>query len=334
MKFTNFYFTEKLSIWRQFLNLFSKEKEIDIDLKKDIADKGYFSETDKHTFDYIISRLSDKYKNYLELKRSKKALSKSQTKDKIFARMAKKKELDILAGQILINVFKANIKGDYTELIPPEEKIVAALAYETSRSLIYHGYIVLVITENTTDIETLDDIKETVSINKYYVGADKLGLRFFKDLFGINMDMYLMINKHGFERIVKPIRKSKNKSKTREKTEIKKKTSDGIVKIGGDFNYKKDLFDDITNTWKNDKINFKFVKPDIITISGKNFKGYRYTLNKTEYQIGVYIGGLTELIIIFYGGENTVKEVKRLGLFNQFVENPNEIFDNVKYKMQ
>jgi hypothetical protein len=68
MNFSQFYFTEaKLSVLRQFLNIFAKEKKININLQKDIQDKGYFSITDKNTFFAINEELSTSYKLYINL---------------------------------------------------------------------------------------------------------------------------------------------------------------------------------------------------------------------------------------------------------------------------
>jgi len=320
MSFSDHYFTEaKLSVARQFLNLFSKEKKININLDKDLV---YFSEINARGFHDINSTLSRSYTQHKELGRRKKTL-KSRGEDKILARMSQKKSMDIEAGPQIINVFNVNLKGGL-EKISPYNSIQAAAAYETGRGVVHYGYIVMIITESLTN-----DLK-------YYIGADRLGLKFFKEKFGTNMDMYVAANRPSEV-------STKGKTEAPKKKEKEGKSVYGVIDIQGPNEFKEELWKDIKESWGTARKDGTMAGNFINIQDGKvgDGIGYQYTIEplnpeKHETSIGVYIGGPKKnkkLIIVFYDGEYTIDVARNLKLFDKLesIKNPqNQIYQNIK----
>lgn len=317
MKFTDYYFAEaKLSLLRQFKNLFAKEKQINIDIETDIKDKGYFSETSSSTFATITDELSRSYRDFVNLRKRKKEL-KYTSQDKILARQMQKKALDIGAGKLVTDVFNANITGG-DELISPYQNIQAAAAYETGKHLIHYGYIVMIITE--VENKRL----------KYYVGGDRLGLSFFKELFGTNMDTYLSVqDKSMYSRPDEKEEKPETK-KEPEKSQI------AYISVRGSQEEKVKMWEDIQNVLKTNQHKLSKIgldgKTKPMTIDGKKCAGYDYILKPSELTMGIYQKQEGILVIIFYEGDETIEEVKNLHLFDDLKTIKSyQLFNNVKY---
>lgn len=318
MNFSQFYFTEaKLSVLRQFLNVFAKEKKINIDLEKDIQDKGYFSITDASTFSNINEDLSESYKLNINLKKRKKGI-KYDTDDKVLARMLKKRAMDIEAGKLVTDVYKVNITGG-EELISPYINIQAAAAYETGKHLIHYGYIVMII------VQYID------GTFKHYVGADRLGLKFFKELFGTNMDIYLSTHKSNKGPILYDT--------SEEKPEQPIKTKHGYINFAGTpEETKTEFFNNIKESFSK-KSNLIPKKETIIIKGIGTLDGYTYQLKPSDEKIGVYTRGAaftkpSALVIVFYNGKNSIEEAQKMGLFDNIkgIDKPNQqIFSAIKY---
>ena len=231
--------------------------------------------------------------------------------------------MDIEAGQQVINVYQINTKGDSAEVIPENNNINVAAAYETGRSLIHYGYIVMIITEDKSNNDQLSDMND--SSNRYFIGADKLGLKFFKDLFGTNMDMYLISDTYSKKfksKYTKP--NTINKSNATKPEETKQ---DLYVKL----KQANTILDDIKTSWgelnninTEYKHNIRSIKEDYL---GK-YKGLRYQLF-TNNAIGVYPVGNEDAIIVFYNGSDAINDIKKFNMINDISFNPS-VFTNVK----
>lgn len=234
-QFSEYYFKEaRLGIGRKIANIFSNQKEIDIDIQKDIVDVGYFGETNHRTFNEINRSLSDSFKDNIKLIKNKKLIGSSDN-DKILSRYRQRKREELQYGTQIINVFKANIKN-VGGLLGNYSSINSAIAYETGRNIIHNGYIVLIITSQNDKIE-------------YFVGADKLGMKFFQQIFGTNIDLFININKDN------KITQNKVKKIDLEKSEESEESDEDILE-DGEYNTQdisKEDFEYLEKIWGNGK---------------------------------------------------------------------------------
>ena len=329
MNFTEHYFVEaKLSVGRQFLNIFSKTKKINVDLSKDIKDKGYFGETNKTTFNEINNMLADSYRKHKELKKRKKLTQYDS--DKILDRMSKKREMDIQAGEQIVNVFELNPKGDINEVIPDNNELEAGVVYETGRKLLHYGYIVLIITTDPT--QTTND--DTLEPNRYFVGADSIGLKFFTELFGTNMDMYVAADAKTKrqEKAYRDRVRTVNKPKEAKSTML-------VKKLQGNVEYKNQFLDNIHIVWGSSENGIvpsmrSKIKDIVEDTQNINWNGEVYTLENGT-KVGVYVGGdkyasNIQVNVVYFNGENTIQELKRLRLFDNIDVKEIDLINGVK----
>ena len=239
--------------------------------------------------------------------------------------MQAKKIANIQAGPQIINVFRTNlIEGFESEMdgVLPGGTYNAA-AFETGRKLLHYGYIVTVLGKDITG-----DLR-------YFIGADKLGKKFFKELFGTNIDMFV-----GFGKSEKPdtiIKDTQFKPKEEKEEEKQSSKIYGITRIGGSTQFKKELFDEIKKNWgvigkPIDSNKISEIKRSTFKGRSETYTGLEYKLNPYNTTVGVYYSSLGKLVLVYFDNKKTINAIKKLGLFDNFESIDNitsQIFHNV-----
>jgi hypothetical protein len=278
LSFSQHYFTEaKIQAWRQIANLFAQEKKFGVNINKDLKQ---IYEIDEKTFTNLNNTLAGMYREGdVEFKYRYRLLKKDEKKQ------AKKEKENTLS---ITNVYKGILKGDKSQL-QDLDYVIDCIVYESGKRLIYNGYIVMIVT------------RATDGNDRYYIGADRNGLFFFKEIFGMNLSMYTRIAQHNINRLTsrqlelpgRVIDRDKEKrgeydigNDDEEKLNIVRL---GFLEVPGGRNIylqlKNKLVDPAT-TRGNVKISKEYankIKSDYPTQRGKYTSGFKFTLPSGLY---------------------------------------------------
>lgn len=169
----HYYLNEKwISPLRKIKNLFSRIKSYDLNVDR----LPVFQEISERGYEIISEKISDRVEINDRRKRMASRLDLEDEEDSRARRDFTKKYI-LKSADNIINIFKGVLKGSNSKL-PDGYNLIDASVYETN----LNGILVLIAVEMGNNI-------------KYFVGSDGKGDKFFKNVFGMSIQTFSVLNR-------------------------------------------------------------------------------------------------------------------------------------------